>query len=150
MFLSWLSLIQIHNNSFHKHRRKTLVQWVRDIGWVCGVRSASSTLWHGWLKVGLLLLPLSWLVIEEVGKQPKKRRQSAEKPNFLLPSTSSPSMFFCCYLLASLTFQFFGCFYFPESEEDSDDDFDRVGKMVSDLIKVLVWVWFPLSFVFLL
>ncbi|XP_047162354.1 reticulon-like protein B18 isoform X2 [Vigna umbellata] len=54
-------------------------------------------------------------LIEEVGKQPRKRRQTArtkkEKPNSVPPSTSS-----------------------PKSEEESGGDFDRVGQMVSDLI----------------
>ncbi|QCE09698.1 Reticulon [Vigna unguiculata] len=54
-------------------------------------------------------------LIEEVGKQPRKRRQTArtkkEKPNSVPPSTSS-----------------------PKSEEESGGDFDHVGQMVSDLI----------------
>ncbi|KAL9322436.1 hypothetical protein ACSQ67_010489 [Phaseolus vulgaris] len=54
-------------------------------------------------------------LIEEVGKQPKKRRQTArtkkEKPSSVPPSASS-----------------------PKSEEESGGDFDRVGQMVSDLI----------------
>ncbi|KAG2371740.1 Reticulon-like protein [Vigna angularis] len=54
-------------------------------------------------------------LIEEVGKQPRKRKQTArtkkEKPNSVPPSTSS-----------------------PKSEEERGGDFDRVGQMVSDLI----------------
>ncbi|CAJ1956617.1 unnamed protein product [Sphenostylis stenocarpa] len=54
-------------------------------------------------------------LIEEVGKQPRKKRQTArtkkEKVNSVPPSTSS-----------------------PKSEEESGGDFDRVGQMVNDLI----------------
>ncbi|WVZ01590.1 hypothetical protein V8G54_027659 [Vigna mungo] len=81
-------------------------------------------------------------LIEEVGKQPRKRRQTArtkkEKPNSVPPSTSSPSKyFFGVILLASLTSQyliliiFSGCLFFC---------FQKVKKRVA-VISIVLGRW---------